>query len=117
MKVRKISSYRDILAVCDSDLLGKVFDSGNSEESNSSQEGGKKEVQTQLEVKESFFNGPGTEEKGKEETREIMKDMKKEDATFNLVGEKTINTALEAEIIKEDDVRKIQGIPYSMILL
>lgn len=117
MKVRKISSYRDILAVCDSDLIGKSFepDSESSKNGNDSKEENNKQVK--LDIKESFYNGSGAEEKPKDEVIEIMKDMKKEDATFNLVGKETINAALEADIINKEDVKEIQGIPYIMVLL
>ena len=70
--IRIIKSYRDVVAICDSDLLGKRFEQGKF----------------QLDVKESFFKGEETDE---EKAIEIMKDMSKEDATFNIVGKKSIN--------------------------
>ena len=98
MFVRIIKTYRDIVAVCDSEILGKTFE----------------EDEFQLEVKESFFKG---EETSEEETEKIMKDMKKEDATFNIVGEKSVKTALKSGIISEDQIKKIQDVPYSLILM
>ena len=44
-------------------------------------------------------------------------DMKKEDATFNLVGEKTIKTAIEAGIISGENIGRIDGIPFALVLL
>ena len=98
MQVKIQKSYRYIVAICDSELVGKYFD----------------EEEFQLDLKESFYKG---EEKSKDETLQIIKDMSKEDATFNIVGEEAIQTALEAEIISEDSIRKIKGIPFSMVLL
>jgi len=57
------------------------------------------------------------EKKTEQEIIEIIKDMKMEDATFNIVGEKSINAAIKAELISEDSVRKIQGIPFVLVLM
>ncbi len=96
VKIHK--SYRYVVTICDSDLLGKKFEQGKF----------------QLYIKENFYNGEETKE---EKAIEIMKDMKKEDATFNIVGEKSVNTALKAGIINKQGIRKIQEIPYSLVLL
>ena len=93
-----IKSYRDVVAVCDSCLLGKRFEEGKF----------------QLDVKESFYKG---EEVSKEEAIETMKSMSKEDATFNIAGEEAINAAINAGIISKDAVGKIQGVPFALILL
>ena len=98
MIVNVIESYRDVIAICDSELLGKRFEQGKF----------------QLDVKESFFKGDETDE---EKTIEIMKDMEKEDSTFNIVGKKSVNAALKAGIIKEEGIGKIQGIPFALILI
>lgn len=98
MLIKIIKSYRDIVAICDSELLGKKFEEGKF----------------QLDVKNSFFNGDETNE---EKAIKIMKDMTREDATFNIVGEKSVNAALKAGIILEEGIKKIQGIPFAMILL
>ncbi len=93
-----MKSYRDIVAICDSDLLGKKFEEG----------------EFQLDVKESFFNG---DEKNKEETIEFIRDMSKEDATFNIIGKESVQAAIDAEIITEEGIKKIQGIPFALVLL
>lgn len=98
MFVRIIKSYRDIIAVCDSDLLGKKFEKGKF----------------QLEVKENFFKG---DELSEEKTIQLMKTMSKEDATFNIVGRKSTKAALKAGIINQDGIRKIQGVPFALVLL
>ena len=98
MLVRIIKSYRNIIAICDSELLGKKFEQGKF----------------QLDVKESFFKGDKTSE---EKVIEIMKDMEKEDYTFNIVGEKSVNAALKAGIIEKQGIKKIQGIPFALVLV
>ena len=98
MLVKIIKSYRDIVTICDSELLGKKFEEGN----------------LQLDVKENFFNGEKTSE---EKAIEIMKDMEKEDSTFNIVGEKSVNAALKAGIISQKGIKEIKGIPFALVLL
>lgn len=97
MFVRIIKSYRDIIAVCDSELLGKKFE----------------EDQFQLDIKESFFKGKKVSEK---ELIDLIQYMSKEDATFNIVGEKSINIALKVGIIGKDEIRKIQDVPFVLVL-
>lgn len=91
-------SYRDIVAICDSELLGKVFE----------------ENEFQLFLKEDFYKG---EETSKENLLRVIEDMSREDAIFNIVGEESINTALESGIISEEGVKKIQGVPFAMVLM
>ncbi len=98
MYINKIESYRKVIALCDKELIGKYFENG----------------EFQLEIKENFFKG---KEISQEEAMGILQDMKKEDATFNIVGEKSTKTALDAGIISKDKIKKIQEIPYSMVLL
>jgi len=42
--------------------------------------------------------------------------MQKEDATFNIVGEKSIKIAKELEIIKDEGVIEIEGVPFALVL-
>ena len=97
MFVNIIRTYRDVVAVCDSELLGKKF----------------YEDKFQLDVKESFYKG---EKKSFEEVVKIMKDMKMEDATFNIVGEKSIKAGIKAGIINQKSVGKINEIPFALVL-
>jgi hypothetical protein len=98
MNVRVIKSKRDVVAVCDSELIGKRFEEGKM----------------QLDIKENFFSG---KEMNEEETIKILEKMADEDATFNIIGEKSIEAALKAGIISEESVCEIQGIPFVLILL
>lgn len=98
MLVKIHEFYRKIIAVCDSEILGRRFEEGNM----------------QIEVSEAFYGG---EEKEEAEVIEILKDLYKEDATFNLVGEKSVNAAIKAGIISKEGVIKIEGIPHALGLL
>lgn len=98
MFVKVINSYRCIVAACDKELIGKIFEEGK----------------LQLNAKESFYKG---EEIAEKEMIELLKDYSKEDATFNLVGKKVIDSALKAGIIKEENIGTIDSIPYALILL
>ena len=98
MFINIIKSYRDVVALCDKELIGKKF----------------VEEKFQLDIKESFYKG---EETNEEKALEILKNMSLEDATFNIVGEKSIKTAIKAGIIDENSVGKINNIPFALVLI
>lgn len=98
MLIKIIKSYRDVVVLADKELIGRKFSEG----------------EMQLDVKESFYKG---EELSKEEIIEILKNMKIEDATFNIVGEKSVNIALENEIISEENVGEVEGIKFALVLM
>ncbi len=98
MLVKVVKSYRDLVIVCDSEILGKKFEEGKF----------------QLDVRESFYKG---EEKSETETVDILKKMAQEDATFNIVGEKAISCAIKAGIISEEAIGTIQGVKFALVLL
>lgn len=91
-------SYRVVVAICDSELVGKYFEEG----------------MFQLDVKESFYKG---QEAHEEEIARLMKRWSVEDSTFNLVGEKSVSLAVELGLIAEDTIKTIRGIPFAMVLL
>jgi len=98
MLVKVIKSYRDVVAICDAELLGKHFEEGNRI----------------LNIKESFYDG---EEKTPKETTEIIQNMALEDATFNIVGEKSVECAKKCGLITEDAIKKVEGIPFALVLI
>lgn len=100
MLIKIHNSYRMVVAVCDSDLVGKILEDS----------GGVK----QLDLTSGFFKG---DEKSKEEIKGILISCLKEDATFNFVGKESCNTALEVGIIKKDGIIKIQEVPVALALL
>ena len=97
MFVKIIKSYRIIVAICDSELLGKKFEEGKF----------------QLHIKEDFYKG---EKFSEEKVVETIKRMVDEDATFNIVGKRAVNAALKAGVISRDLIGEIQGIPFALVL-
>ena len=91
-------SSRIIAAFCDSDLIGKKFE----------------EDIRQLDCRENFYKDKEVDE---DEAIKIMQDQRKEDATFNIVGEESIKAAVKVGIINESDTDKIKGIPFALNLL
>ena len=97
MYIKIHNSYRDVIAVCDSEIIGKKFEEGKR----------------QLDVRENFYKG---QEINEEELIRMMQFHVKEDATFNIVGQKSIQVALEAGIIEKEDISTINNIPFTLIL-
>ena len=98
MLIKIHKTYRDVVAICDKELLGKIFE----------------QDRFQLDIKESFFKG---EKSSKENAIKIMQNMSREDATFNIVGEKSVNCALQAGIITKQSIKRIDNIPFALVLL
>ena len=98
MQIKIHEAYRTIVALADTDLIGKTFSEGLR----------------QIEIKPNFFQG---EEKNKEQVIEILKDMRKEDATFNIVGQESVAAALEARVIAEHGIIYIDRVPVALGLM
>ncbi len=82
-----------LLAACDKDLLGKKFKKG----------------EICLSVKRSFYQGETTDGKGL--NIQIMRS-----TIANLVGERTVNTAIDNGFGMEEDVLWVDGIPHLQIV-
>mgnify|MGYP001601956213 CR=1 FL=1 len=91
-------SYRIVVAVCDTDLIGKKFEEGKK----------------QLEIKEYFFRG---DEMAEENAIKTLEAQKREDATFDIVGKESIRAALKAGIISKDYIAKIKNVPFALVLV
>jgi uncharacterized protein len=98
MFVNIIKTYRDVVAICDKELIGRKF----------------YKDKFQLDVKENFYKGEIMEE---DKVIILLKDMKKEDATFNIVGQKSVNAAIKAGIINKNAVGEIENIPFALVLI
>ena len=94
-KVHK--SYRLVVAICDKDVYGRKLVDGAR----------------QLDLTGQFFEG---EEVSGDELKGRIIDYVKEDATFNIVGEKSIKVAKELEIVKDEGVMEIESVPFALIL-
>jgi uncharacterized protein len=98
MQIKIHSSCREVVAICDTELLGKQFEEENK----------------QLNIKESFYKG---EEVDEEKIINLIKDLTKEDATFNIVGEKSCEAAIKAGIITKNSIGEIDKVRYALVLL
>jgi len=98
MLIKIHDSYRKVVAVCDSELVGKRFEEGKM----------------QLEVKENFFKG---DEIGEEKLIEVLRREKDNYATFNIVGEKSVRIALDIGIVEDWNIGKVDGVPFALVLL
>ncbi|HME86958.1 MAG TPA: DUF424 family protein [Candidatus Nanoarchaeia archaeon] len=83
------SKQGDIVAVIDTDLLGKIIE----------------DEDFQLDLTSNFYKG---EERATDEIGDLMRNAH----GINIVGEKTIALAIEEGLIDEDMVKRIGGIPY-----
>ena len=83
---------KDIVAVCDEDLIGKKFE----------------EKGLVLDVSEEFYKGEKMDEK---RTLEIMKKVD----ILNIVGEKSIDLASKNDIVSKMNIIKIKGIPHAQV--
>ena len=98
MYIKIHKSYRNVVALCDTELIGKTFEEGKR----------------QLYCRENFYKG---EKVIKEKAIKILRQQTNEDATFNIVGKKSIQAAIEAGLIKKANIARIQNIPFTLILL
>jgi hypothetical protein len=99
MFINVIKSYRNVVAICDKELLGKIFEEGNF----------------QLDVKENFFKGE--EETSEEKAIQKIRQMSIEDSTFNIVGKESVNAAIKAGILSKEEIGRIKGIPFALVLV
>ncbi len=81
-----------IVAACDSELLGKKFSEG----------------ELCLEIG-SFYDG-------KKVNENIFLEHLASATSANLVGESTINAAIKAGFISKENVIRIQGVPYCIMV-
>lgn len=97
IKIHKATRY--VVAICDENLMGKKFEDEDG--------------LRQIDLTGIFFKG---ESKTEEEVIEAIKDFKREDASFNIVGKESIACAIKSKIISQNEIIEIAGIPIAMIL-
>jgi len=98
MLIKIHKGYRTTVALSDKNLLNETFTQDNKE----------------ITLHTHFFEG---DEINKEKAISLLKDLQKEDATFNIVGKKSIQTALDAGIINKQGIITISNIPIALVLL
>tara|TARA_Y100000310_G_C20633216_1_gene789753 strand:- start:923 stop:1213 length:291 start_codon:yes stop_codon:yes gene_type:complete len=89
LKIHK-SEFSEIIAVCDSNLLGKTL----------------KQEDFELTISEDFYKG---EEKTEQEVILILKNAD----NANLIGENAVSAGLSAGIISKENIIKIEGVPHA----
>ena len=85
---------RVVLAICDSDLLGKKVENDDC----------------QLDLTSDFYKG---EEKTKEEIVNLLDTAN----VLNVVGKESVGLLKELEIISDEGVKEIDGVPFAMVVL
>lgn len=95
MLIKIHRSYRIVIALCDTELLGKYFE----------------EDIRQLRLNEHFFKG---EEVTPTEALKLLQKQMIEDVSCNIVGKEAIEIAQQAGIITKENIRTMQGIPYAL---
>lgn len=98
MHVKIHHSYRNVISICDEELIGKKFE----------------EDIRQLDVRKSFYEG---DIKTKEEVIKLIQFQKMEDSTFNIVGPNSVACAIEAGLITEGGILTVDGVPFTLTLL
>lgn len=89
VKIHK-TQFRDVVAVCDSILIGKKFEENG----------------LQLEITERFYKGEAMPE---EKIITILENAE----NVNIVGEESINLGIKAGIIIKENILTIEGIPHA----
>lgn len=88
----KVHDGGRIVAICDSDLIGKKFE----------------EDLLQLDITERFYKG---EKMDKDKILSLAADAQ----SLNIVGEESIKFAIENNLISEDHIIYIKGVPHAQM--
>jgi uncharacterized protein len=96
IKVHK--TYRWVVAICDADLVGKKFEEGNR----------------QLDVSKNFFEGDSVDF---DEFNDRVGKCLDEDATFFIIGEKSIKMSKDVGLIDSAGVGEVDSVPFALVLL
>lgn len=90
IKIHETPEQRNVIALCDKELIGKTLTQGAIE----------------LKVSERFYKG---DELSESEVSEILKDS----INLNILGERAIALALKCGVITEKNIIQIQGVPHA----
>ncbi|MBW3004713.1 DUF424 family protein [Candidatus Woesearchaeota archaeon] len=93
VKVHK-KDERTVVAVCDSDLLGKKFEQG----------------ELQLDLTSDFYKGTEMDEK---EAGDLVRNAD----IVNLVGKNSVKLGMQEGVIEEDHILEIDGIPHAQAII
>lgn len=94
ISIKKYKQGNDLLiGACDEELIGKKFEDGK----------------LQIDVNKSFYDGQRI-------SSDVLKKFLEEATIANLVGEKTVNCAIDIGLVDPDCVLKIKGIPHAQMV-
>jgi len=93
-KVHKSPDNKVVVAVCDSELLGKKIEEGK----------------LQLDLTSDFY-------KGEEKDDTAAGDLIRNADSVNLVGEKSVSLGIAEGIIDKSHVKEISGVPYAQAII
>lgn len=94
VKIHKSYDGKKIVAVCDSDLVGKKFEDGK----------------TQLDMSGSFYKGEERSE------GDILKELRQH-GCLNVVGEESVRFFVDKKMVDPDKIIRIKGIPHAQCML
>lgn len=90
VKIHDAGNGRKVLAILDSELIGKTLEEDN----------------IQIDLSSDFYKG---DEKSDEEVKDLLKDT----YVVNFVGEKSVKIGMDANLIDERSIIKVQNIPHA----
>jgi len=93
VKIHKRNN-QTIVAVCDSDLIGQLFEEGDR----------------QLDLRSDFY-------KGEERERVEIGDIIRNADVINLVGERAVKLAVDEELIDPGQIIRVANIPHAQVIL
>ena len=94
VKIHKSPDGRKIVAVCDSELIGKKFSDGKM----------------QLDLNTNFYKGE--ERTGEELSGELM-----QPCSVNIVGEKSVKFFVDRKLIDKRNIIRIKNVPHAQCVL
>ncbi|HZX45234.1 MAG TPA: DUF424 domain-containing protein [Candidatus Nanoarchaeia archaeon] len=94
IKIHRAHEGRKLVALCDNELIGKVFEEGDAF----------------LDLRLKFYAG---EEKGRDEVLEALKNA----SIVNAVGKESVGLLVSAKIVEEKCILKVNGIPHAQAVI
>lgn len=86
---------RTVLAVCDAELLGSVYEENG----------------VQLDLKSEFFDGEFFEK-----VQDVGDLMRNADCVY-LVGEESVKIGMMEDIVQKEDVKYVDGVPHVQVVI
>lgn len=95
VKIHKGPDGKKVIAVCDSDIIGKRFEEKN----------------LQLDLKSDFYRGDDM--KGDD----LLKEVRKCPCCLNVVGKESVGFCIKNNLADKENIIKIKGIPHAQAVI